>query len=76
MNLRIAEEYLIFDNDSWIKEVKYNRITKQMLVNGQYECQGVPLKIFVDFALSGSKGKYWNLNIKGKEEFLHEYFKK
>jgi len=76
MNLRIEGKYLVFDNDSWIKKVKYNRSTKQMLVNGKYECQNVPLKIFVDFALSDSKGKYWNLNIKGKEEFQHYYFKK
>lgn len=75
MNLRISGDYFEFDNDSWIKNVKYNRLTKQMLVNGQYECQNVPLKIFVDFALSNSKGKYWNLNIKGKEEYQHEYFK-
>lgn len=76
MNLRISGEYLKFDNDSWIKTVKYSIFTKQMLVNEKYECQNVPLKIFVDFALSESKGKYYNDNIKGKEEFLHEYFKK
>ena len=73
MNLRISGKYLEFDNDSWIKNVKYNRITKQMLVNNQYECQDVPLKVFVDFALSDSKGREWNNNIKGK--YLHEYFK-
>lgn len=76
MNLRILGNYLKFDNDSWIKVVKYNMLNKQMLVNDKYECQNVPLKIFVDFALSESKGKYWNENIKGKEEFKHEYFKR
>lgn len=76
MDLRILGNSLKFDNDSWIKVVKYNMATKQMLVNEKYELQDVPLKIFVDFALSESKGKYYNENIKGVEEFLHEYFKK
>lgn len=76
MNLRIEGTYLVFDNDSWIVRVKYNMFTKQMLVNEKYECQNVPLKIFVDFALAESKGKYYNDKIKGKDEFLHEYFKK
>jgi len=76
MDLRIAGNYLKFNNDSWIKTVKYSIATKQMLVNKKYECQNVPLKMFVDFALSESKGKYYNDNIKGKEEFLHYYFKK
>lgn len=75
-DLRIAGAFLKFDNDSWIKEVKYSIKTKEMLVNNKYLCQNVMLKMFVDFALSESKGKYWNLNIKGKEEFLHEYFKR
>jgi len=75
-DLRISGKFLKFDNDSWIKTVKYNMFTKQMLVNDKYECQNVPLKVFVDFALSESKGKYWNENIKGKEEYQHEYFKK
>jgi len=73
--IQTAGRELSFKNDSWIKVVKYNLDTKQMLVNGQYESQNIPLKIFVDFALSKSKGKYYNANIKGKKEFLHEYFK-
>jgi len=68
-------KFLSFSGESWIKKVKYNMRTKQMLVNEKYECQNVPLKIFVDFALSESRGKYWNENIKGKEEFQHYYFK-
>lgn len=76
MDLRISGNFLKFDNDSWIKTVKYSISTKRMLVNEKYESQNVPLKIFVDFALSESKGTYYNDNIKGKEEFLHEYFKK
>lgn len=76
MDLRISGDFLKFDNDSWIKVVKYSIKTKQMLVNEKYESQNVPLKIFVDFALSESKGKYYNDNIKGKDEYQHEYFKK
>jgi len=70
--INTAGRNLSFKNDSWIKIVKYNIDTKQMLVNGQYECQDVPLEIFIEFAISNSKGKYWNANIKGK--FLHPYF--
>ena len=75
-DLRISGAFLKFDNESWIKQVKYSIFTKQMLVNNQYESQNVPLKIFVDFALSESKGTYYNENIKGKEQFMHEYFKR
>jgi len=76
MNLKFSGEFIEFDHDSWIKTVKYNRLTKQMLVNEKYELQCVPLSVFVDFALSESKGKYYNDNIKGKDEFMHNYFKK
>jgi len=69
-------EFLSFSGESWITTVKYSILKKQMLVNDKYECQNIPLKVFVDFALSESRGRYWNENIKGKEKFLHEYFKK
>lgn len=72
--IKTAGRELSFENDgTWIKKVKYNIDTRQMLVNDQYECQEVPLDIFIEFAISQSKGKYYNENIKGK--FLHEYFK-
>jgi len=70
--IQTAGRELSFKNDSWIKVVKYNIDTKQMLVNGQYECQNIPAEIFLEFALSKSKGKYYNDNIKGR--FLHPYF--
>jgi len=76
MNLRISGDSLKFDHDSWINIVKYNIKSKTMLVNEKYELQNVPLKLFVDFALSDSKGSFYNLNIKGKDQFLHEYFKR
>ena len=68
--------FLSFSGESWIKQVKYSIKTRTMLVNNKYELQNVPLKLFVDFALSESKGKFYNKYIKGKDEFLHEYFKR
>jgi len=70
--IKVVGRELSFENDSWIKKVKYNLDTKLMLVNGQYECQEVPANIFLEFAMAQSKGKYWNKEIKGK--FLHPYF--
>jgi hypothetical protein len=68
-------ETLEFSHNSWIRQVTYNKSTKQMLITTEkssYECQGVPLEIFEEFASAPSKGSYFNRNIKGK--FNHEYF--
>jgi len=64
-----------FQNDSWISGAVYDDETLRMTVfvgSDSYECQGVPSDIWQQFKSAGSKGKFFNANIKGK--FQHEYF--
>lgn len=72
--IKIIGRELTFENESWIKKVKYNIDTKAMLVNDQYEHPDVPLETFIELAMADSKGKYFNDNVKGK--YLHKFFKK
>lgn len=61
-----------FENDSWIQSVSYNTETKAMLIimkggsKNRYECDNVPQAIYEAFERAGSKGQYFNANIKGK----------
>lgn len=66
---------LSFDNDSWIQHVEYDTETKQMRITMKggkkniYECQGVSLDVYEEFEKAGSRGNFFNNNIKGKYNF-------
>lgn len=67
-----------FDNDSWIQHVEYDTETNEMVITmkggtkNKYACQSVPDEVYEEFKRAGSRGTYFNNNIKGK--YLHEWF--
>lgn len=69
---------LEFDNDSWIQHVSYDTDTQEMAITMKggkknvYACQGVPLEVFEAFKNAGSRGKFFNENIKGR--YNHTWF--
>lgn len=66
---------LEFDNDSWIQFVSYDTETRQMRITMKggkkniYECQNVPQDVYHEFKKAGSRGNFFNNNIKGKYNF-------
>lgn len=70
---------LSFKNDSWIEEVSYNPVTKEMVIQmkggekNRYACENVPLEVYMDFKNADSKGSFFNHNIKGR--YLNTWFK-
>jgi hypothetical protein len=67
-----AEEFLteVAVLSSWIKEIKYNRKKRQLLLilgnNNRYTIDGISRTIFDKWKTSPSKGKYFHQIIAGK----------
>jgi len=59
-----------FTGSSWIQGAKYNSETQRMQIylgsSEVYECEGVDESTWNEFKLAKSKGKYFNLYIRGK----------
>lgn len=65
-----------FYNESWIKKVDYDTESKEMNIhmsNKIYTCVDVPEDVFSEFERAGSKGQFFNSNVKG--QYQHEWFK-
>ncbi len=72
------EEFLCEDS-RFLRKVTYNTETREMSIyserNGEetkYTCVNVPTYIFNGFKNAKSKGKFFNLNVRGK--YKHHYF--
>ena len=64
-----------FGGSSWIGGAKYNTETETMQVyigSDVYECVGVPSEVWDGFKNAGSKGSYFNANIRG--QYNHSMF--
>ncbi len=64
-----------FSGSSWISGAKYDTDTKIMQVyigSDTYECVGVPADVWAGFKNAGSKGQFFNSNIRG--QYNHAMF--
>ena len=64
-----------FGGSSWINGAKYNTETQTMQVyigSDAYECVGVPNEVWERFKNAGSKGSFFNKNIRG--QYNHSMF--
>jgi len=69
------EQILGFENESWITSVSYNIETKALTVNtekGSYELADVELETYNEFEASGSRGAYFNRNLKNR--YINKFF--
>jgi len=64
-----------FSGSSWISGAKYDTETQIMQVyigSDTYECVGVPEGVWSAFKNAGSKGQFFNKNIRG--QYNHAMF--
>ena len=72
MNTKVESH--VFTNSSNILRVDYDNLTETMMVyfrNGTtYQYVSVPYKVFEDFKVCESAGKFFTANVKNKFEFM------